>query len=84
MIKQIGFHYFCQKYSFFGRTKLSTTCRIKIKTCHFEKLFYKTNKASEAFSRDSNYEFDCMLRIKGQVLKSWQLQLFKHYYINIS
>ena len=24
-----------------------------------------------------------MLRIKGQVLKSWQLQLFKHYYTNI-
>ena len=46
-------------------------------------LFYTKNKASDAFSRDSNYEFDCMLRIKGQVLKSYQLQLFKHYYINI-
>ena len=46
-------------------------------------LFYTKNEASEAFSRDSNYEFDCMLRIKGQVLKSWQLQLFKHYYTNI-
>ena len=40
-------------------------------------------KASEAFSRDSNYEFDFMLWIKGQVLKSCQVQLFKHYYSNI-
>ena len=41
------------------------------------------NKASGAFSRDSNYEFDFMLRITGQVLKSWHVQLFKHYYTNI-
>ena len=46
-------------------------------------LFYTKDKASDAFSRDSSYEFDCMLRIKGQVLKHWQLQLFKHYYTNI-
>ena len=32
-------------------------------------LIYTKNKTSDAFSRDSNYEFDCMLRIKGQVLK---------------
>ena len=46
-------------------------------------LFYTINRASEAFSRDSNYEYDFMLRIKGQVLKSWQVQLFKHYNTNI-
>ena len=46
-------------------------------------LFYTTNEASEAFSRDINYELDFMLRIKGQVLKSWQVLLFKHYYTNI-
>ena len=46
-------------------------------------LFNTKNKASEAFSRDSNYEFDFILRIKGQVLKNWQVQLFKHYYTNI-
>ena len=27
-------------------------------------LFYTKNKTSEAFSRDSNYESDCMLRVK--------------------
>ena len=37
----------------------------------------------ESFSRDSNYDLDFMLWIKGQVLKSWQVQLFKHYYSNI-
>ena len=42
-------------------------------------LFYTKNKASEAFSMDSNYEFDFMLRIKGQVLKSSQVELFKDY-----
>ena len=46
-------------------------------------LFYTKYKASEAFSRDSNYEFDFMPRTKEQVLKSWQVQLFKHHYTNI-
>ena len=56
----------------------------KIKNMSFRKtLFYAKNKASEAFSRDSNYEFDFMLKIKGQSLKSWQVQLFKNYYTNI-
>ena len=53
-------------------TKLSTSCRIKIKNMSFRKtLFYTKNKASEAFSWDSNYEFDFMPRIKeGLVFKS--------------
>ena len=46
-------------------------------------LFYPKNKATEAFSRDSNYEFDFLLRIKRHVLKSCQMQLFKHYNTNI-
>ena len=83
MIKHIDF-IISVKNSCLGPTKLSTTCRIKIKNMSFRKsLFYTKNKASEAFSRDSNYKFDFMLRIKGQVLKSWQVQLFKHFYTNI-
>ena len=52
---------------YFGHKKLSTTCRIKIKNMSFRKtLFYTNNKASETFSRVCNYEFDFMLRIKGE------------------
>ena len=65
MIKHIGFHYSVKSIVVFGHTKLSTTCRIKIKNMSFRNtLFYTKNKASEAFSWDSNYEFDFMPRIK--------------------
>ena len=47
-----------------------------MKNMSFRKTLFYTK--SEAFSRDSNYKFDFMLKMKGQVLKSWQVQLFKH------
>ena len=48
-----------------------------------KKIATELLKASKVLSRDSNYDFDFVLWIKGQVLKSWQVQLFKHYYSNI-
>ena len=76
MIKHIDFIN-SVKDSYFGHIELSTTCRIKIKNMSLKKTsIYTKNKASEAFSRGSNYKFDFMLRIKGHVLKRWQVQLF--------